>query len=393
MSHRDFLSAISVVARQTNAESTLTDCKNIMNGTARRCVVGGKQWIIPSPAYAEYFFSRDSWWTLAALRDKNLSQMAVGQFAADQRNNANGQIATALRIDGTHPPNRDRDDESTLIYVLQNYLLQQLGGQPNRESMQRAWPLTASHINNGHYVTKGETRSGPEFGGTSQIGTYHCWSDTYRPAGAPVASPEVFGYNQGLLCVAMRCLQEMGIPLDKNLYQSSLTAYANLVSPADGLSLPQRQGSSNMDVSALVGEALSLYYFNTPLLSDQRVGATLKRLARVWYPDGKFLGFKVISGANGGFRPANEYSGGPVNAAGDYQRGASWFLYDVLALYAAARHGVADASQLFVERLDSERRSRRASHEFIKTGPTNFGQTDAERDGYGWNSFVVNLLP
>ncbi len=393
LSHQEFLASMRDVARLTVKERFLDNFKHLMRQTAQGCVVDNNRWVYPSAAYADYLFSRDSFWGAATLQDHDLSQMIVDQFRSDQQHNPNGQIATALRRDGARPENRDRPEESTMMYILHNYLLTRMGVQPDKSSLQSAFAYIRSNVQNGHYVTTGETRSGPGFDGINQIGTYHYWADTYRPAGQPAATPEVFAYNQGLLCVTLRCLREMGIAVDDQLYQNSIAVYANLVNPADGVSLPQRKGASVMDPSALVGEALSLYYFSAPLLSDKRVGATLGHLARTWYPDGNFLGFKVISDYHGNYRPATEYSGGPVNAPGDYQRGASWLLYDALALYAGARHGVNDAQTLLSQRLSSETRGGWTSHEFIKTGPTNLGTSDPQRNGYGWNSFVANLLP
>jgi hypothetical protein len=100
----------------------------------------------------------------------------------------------------------------------------------------------------------------------------------------------------------------------------------------------------------------------------------------------------VIAGLSGAYRPAAEFSGSPENTPGNYHNGGSWLLYDALALYAAARHGVAGGLELFYQRLRSEVCTSWASHEFISTNPGTLGSSQSWRDGYGWNAFLVNLL-
>src|SRR5436190_18006721 len=156
--------------------------------------------------------------------------------------------------------------------------------------------------------------------------------------------------------------------------------YAGLGGAPDGAWLPQREGAAVVDVSALVPEALSLYLFDRPLLSTEKVQATVEHLAPARYPDGSFLGFKVISDAAGRYRPSAEFSGSGDNAPGDYQNGGSWLLYDALALCAAARRGIDRRADLFWQRLRSEVSRSWASHEFISTNPRTPGYSQPWRD-------------
>ena len=148
-----------------------------------------------------------------------------------------------------------------------------------------------------------------------------------------------------------------------------------------------------MDVSSLTPAALSLYFFDHSILSDERVFATINNLTPVYYRDGRFLGFKVISDYYGPDRPGNEFIVPSSNTPGNYQRGGSWELYDALALYAAARHGNLFSYELLMERMESEVRNSWSSHEFISTNPRSLGVSEAYRDGYGWNSFTFRLIP
>ena len=56
----------------------------------------------------------------------------------------------------------------------------------------------------------------------------------------------------------------------------------------------------------------------------------------------------------------------PANTPGNYQNGASWLLYDALALYAGIRHGLAGSPGLLLDRLASETRRSPSLHEYIE---------------------------
>lgn len=403
--HGQFLGRLR---KELRGKERFTDnFRDLMLETAGNCVISQSQpenkkdWVIPSLAYQNYLFTRDSFWILAALKDKDLSQITLEKLHQDQMLNDNGQIATALVRDGSKPPNRDRDDESTIFYVFHNYLLKQLGGEADKTSLERAYSFISSHVSEGRYLTYGERRQGEFFDGINQVGTYHYWADTYRPAGRPEATRENFAYNQGLYCVALNCLGELGVLIDPKVQQEAESVYSEMVNPMDQITLPQRAGSTIMDVSALTGEALSLYFFDKSLLGREKVSATVGNLTQVYYPDGEFLGFKSISDYYGSYRPDEEFIVPQSNTPGNYQNGASWFLYDALALYAAGRHGISlitrngicNPENLLVQRISSEVRPSWVSHEFINTNPESLGWTEPFRDGYGWNSFVANLLP
>ena len=393
LSHQQFLETIGKLSGSTGRQEFLTSFKQLMLETAWSCVLDAGDWVIPSKLFEFYFFSRDSFWVLAALENPTISDKAVARFAADQLLNPDGHIATALRRDGSRPPLRDRAEESTMMFVLHNYQLSKLGGAPNLESLERAYDFILTHIKDGSYVTTGETRRISVPGGVNEIGAYHYWADTFRPAGKPAATSEVIAYNQGLLCVTLKCLEEMNVAIDPQLRPRAEEIYRGMVNPEDGVSLPQRMGSTIIDVASLVGEALSLYLFDRPILSTERVEATFNRFSKVHYPDGSFLGYKVISDYYGGYRHDNEFIIPQVNRPGNYHHGASWLLYDALALYVAGRHNLPGATDLFFQRLQSEVRYSWASHEFISTSPDSLGSSDTLREAYGWNTFVLNLLP
>ncbi len=334
--------------------------------------VDGETWVRPSDFYRD-FFSRDSYWITAALQNRSVLEAVRARFHGDQRNQPDGHVATALRNDLTAPPDRDRDDESTLFDVLREYEYAQLGGTPDLASLGRSYDYIKAHQQNGYYVTTGDGRGG-----------YHYWADTFK---AP--NPQVFAYNQGLLCAALEALSRMGITVPGDQRAAAASAYAAMANGADGASLPQRIGGTTTDASCLAGDALYLYYFNSSPLPDSRVKATFDKLAstNAVNAGGAFIGFRVLLGFDGTFLRQAEFNGGE-SIPGNYQNGGSWLLFDALALYSASRHGVSRAGDLLLQRVVSEFQRRGTFHEFARTSPT----IEYVRTNYGWNSFVGNLI-
>ena len=330
-------------------------------------------WIRPSDFYPDSF-SRDTFWILAALQSRSLLEMARQRFHGDQLNQPDGHVATTLRVDLTQPPTRDWDDESTLMDVLREYEYARMGGTPDLDSLGRSFGFIQGHIQNGLYATKGDP----------QTGAYHYWADTFR-----AAYPQAITYNQGLLCVVLEALDRMGISIGADLKALAQKAYATMTGTNDSLVMPQRSGGGTLDASALVGDALSVYYFGKPLLPDSRVKATFELMvgSGAVYAKDAFIGFRVLSNFDGTYLSPSEFIG-PDSQQGNYQNGGSWLLYDALTLYAAAGHGIAKAGELLAQRVVSEYERSQAFHEFTRTSP----YIKDIRMNYGWNAFVSKLI-
>jgi hypothetical protein len=321
-------------------------------------------------------FARDAYWIAAAHRDPVVHGALLARLGREQHES--GQTPTALYIDDYRPEGRDRDDESTLLFVLTAFDAFRLGaGQEGiGSSLARAGRFLASRAPGGRYA--------------SDPGPYAYWLDTLALAG----DGPCVAYVQGIYAVVARALAEMGLssaPPEAAEEQYRALFDAGLGQLRCYADREARFGQLR-DVSALVGEALSLHYFDRPILETWQVAATLEAQPRARYPDGAFLGFKNLTLADGGPLPPGWLSDWPANTPGDYQNGASWLLYDALALRAGVRHGVAGARELLLARLASETRRRPQLHEYLSTSPDDPGASDPKRDGYGWNGFVAHLL-
>jgi hypothetical protein len=332
-------------------------------------------WVMPSGWYP-MLFTRDAYWIVAAHRDPAVHAALLARLAREQH--GSGQIPTALYIDDYRPEGRDRPDESTLLFVLTAFDARRLGARLEGigPALERAAGFLADRAPGGRYV--------------SAPGPYAYWLDTLALAG----DGPCVAYVQGIYALVSRALAELGLPGGST--EAAEEQYRALFDPGLGQlrCYADREGRFGQlrDVSALAGEALSLYYFGRPILETGQVAATLAAQPRASYDDGAFLGFKNLTQADGRPLPLAWLSDWPANRPGDYQNGASWLLYDALALYAGVRHGVAGAGELLLARLASETRRRPQLHEYLSTGPDDPGGSDPKRDGYGWNGFVANLL-
>ena len=331
-------------------------------------------WVMPSGWYP-MLFTRDAYWITAAHRDPNVHAAVLKRLRVEQ-NRTTGQAPTALYIDGYNPPGRDQQDECTLLFVMMTYDAARLGLAPDRASLERAFAYLKSRTFEGRYL--------------SQPGPYAYWLDTLAIAGD---LPSVT-YVQGLYAVALRALQAMGIAgADPTLAEQ---VYRSTFDPALGQlrCYTDRSGLFGQfrDISALAGEGLSWHYFGRPILDRPAVESTLDRQPKGYFPDGQFVGFKNLAMADGRSLPIAWMSEWPANLPGDYQNGASWILYDALALYSGVRHGIPAAAPLLLQRIASETRRRPSLHEYIMTSDANPGGSETKREGYGWSAFVGNLV-
>lgn len=347
-------------------------------------------WILPSRAYAETYV-RDSFWTLFGYGQTGYLQQFVEMFARNAQNpgwkpELNGQIPTVVRKHAPTPDDARRIDESTMFWVLST----KLAGKSAADEpyLELAYPWLKTNVT-------------PQ--GFAMVS--HGWIDAWEPVKVPTVSAN----NQGLYAVTLRALREMGVAVPEQEIREADAAYRALT---QGGYVHAYRGSEVVDVSSLLGEALALYLWDESILGSEAVKGTIARFAEVRYRDGDFLGFKCLANPDGSYLDPRDFWEIAEREPGNYQNGASWLLYEALALYAGARHDakIADSWYLdrLVKRLKSETKYDASSKEFICTGGT-CGTCDAQRcfcpdgicgvgsfshhrSGYGWNAFVKRLV-
>jgi hypothetical protein len=353
--------------------------------------------VVPSSFYGVGMWMRDSTWALAAMNNVDRFALQTSTFAA-AGDAATGRVPTLI-LNGAGPwfgaggqGNPVPDDDSNLMYAIAARLgWQTAARQPFLDSVY-AW-IRAHADSGGRYAAT-------SFG----------WEDSFYPLGAGgPASVTVSSNMQGLYAVALRCLKDLGVNVPQSEIDNANAQYAALT--VNGR-MRAFAGSDIVDVASLMGDALSLFIWNQPILSDAVVQNTIASFAEVYDANGDFVGYKVLSAADGSFLPPGMFpveNNGAGTLPGYYLNGGSWMLYEMLALYAGARHDITPMRDVYldrmVRRMASELRAgvgstpMEKSQEFLCTVAGNpgdpcgpIGSAEAQRSDFGWNAFVIRLI-
>lgn len=315
--------------------------------------------VYPSPSYGGVYL-RDTFWTTGALPDAAFSLRMRQQFGAQQR--ANGQVPSLFRR--AHGPAQYNDDESTILYVL--WMCRdntRSGTPPDMPSLNSALRYLRRFDHQGYYV--------------SDTGNSRSWLDSFK---VPIV--DTLSYNQGLYAAALQCAQTLRAAVTPEQVADARQAYGALYRPyLHFIPLGRRQTAT--DASALVGEFVSLWLFNRPLLSDTAVLSTLAHLSVT--P----VGYKVVASFSGEYLSPDRFF--VTRPSGDYQNGATWLLYDYMALATGYLHGWIQARTLMNRRLALDLADGYLFSEYRCTNPSLACYTNADpnRQYTAWNTFVL----
>ena len=385
-----FIDIIQTTAQNLVCANNPNLCQDYVQGTFA---------VVPSRYYHVGTWMRDSTWALGALNNVNLFAAQTSKFAA-AGNGSTGQIPTIILNSAGAAPwygaggqgNPVPDDDSNLMFAIAARL---------------GWQTVASqsYLNNVYAWIHGHAASNGTYPATS-----FGWLDSFYPLGiSGPGSVTVSANMQGLYAVALRALKDLGVNVPQSEINNANAQYASLT--INGR-MGAYQNSDTVDVSSLMGDALSLFIWNQPILSDAVVQKTIASFAEVYDSNQNFVGYKVLANANGSFLAPGMFpldNGGAGDGGGYYVNGASWMLYDFLALYAGTRHDIPSMRDTYTDRLvrrmTSELRAgvgstpANKSEEFLCTAPglagdpcQPTGSAAAERSDFGWNTFVVRLL-
>ena len=383
-----FIDIMQTTAQKLVCTNNPGVCRNYTPGTFA---------VVPSSFYGVGTWMRDATWALGALNNVNQLASLTSKFAA-AGDGSTGRIATIILNDAGPwygaggQGNPVPDDDSNLMFVI----AARLGWQT---------VSSQSYLNNVYNWMRAHADESGKYPATS-----FGWEDSFYPLGTGGAGSVTVSSNmQGLYAVALRALKDLGVDVPQSEIDKANAQYANLT--INGR-MRAYQGSDIVDVASLMGDALSLFIWNQPILSDSVVQKTIDSFAEVYDANGNFVGYKVLSNADGSFLTPSMFpveNGGAGTGGGYYLNGGSWMLYDVLALYAGARHDIPAMRDPYVDRLvrrmASELRAgvgstpANKSEEFLCTAPGNAGDpcaptgsAEPARAGFGWNTFVVRLL-
>jgi len=316
--------------------------------------------IRPSPLYRDGMWLRDAFYITSVVPDAKLSQAVFEHFGSYQRDD--GNIPNSIYWEEKDPDYRV--DDSALFFLIWAYRDAAIGKvEYDRQVLDRALRFVLANMYEGKYV--------------SPAGVSSSWLDTLR-----YAEPDVIAHNQGLLAVALRAARTLGLAVRDDEIAQAEAGYRSLYNAQLGY-MPHSQRTTHRDPSVLVGEFMSHWLFGRALLAPEAVAGTIRNLAPT--P----AGFKNLATSNGTYLSAWDFQ--PPSDPGDYQNGASWFLYDFLALACGVLHDVAGARDMLRWRIEVELRPGDDLREYLQTNwqLPYYLKSPPFRARYGWNAFAI----
>jgi hypothetical protein len=370
---------------------------------ARLTTAAGAQSVTPASHYAPGTWMRDSFWTdmgLTGWQPEAQTEATILNHYTQAIPVSGPDAGQVPLITGLPGACCTFADESGLLYLIRMYrdkdVLDLPVSDPSTARLVLAYVI-AHQTSDGKFLTAApQDWNGYPFSPDS-------WLDGYGyPQGA------VDAYDQGLYVVALEAAQRLGLGVTSADIAAADKQYQALYDPSLGY-MRWLSTTTNKSPDVLTGDALSLYLFGRPLLPARVVSSTLA--AQTWTP----YGMKDLATSTGGYVPASEFlnttnNGIAAEPAGWYQNGGSWFLYEYLAEYAAARQGDPVAYRLMQRSVAAEIAATPMLKEFKLTAadpaltpavdgnyPYPLGTTALPRQGYGWNAayvaFALTLPP
>ncbi len=312
-----------------------------------------KYWVVPAIEYSNKQYSRDSFW-ISMVLPPEYSQSCF------ENETANDTLFTGA--------------ERQLFTLLWAYRSSQSSNKIDKQRIERILRIVEAHAPNGYYRGFMETPANP--------GCFQGWADLVA-----FDSDDTVANNQGLFAVALLGMNALGIET-RIKAEDAVAHYRNLFNPAIQaypISLKRKEIAA---VDPLMGELLAQVYLRRALLPAQHVLAHYETLKK-----GKTdYGFKIFCAPDGAFLRGDQYRcadfQSPLSsrADGNYQRGGSWYLYDMQMLMAAYLHGGKDAEDLMIWRTKLELVRGGTTHEFIDTA-----NGEASKPNMGWNAAVYGI--
>ena len=313
-----------------------------------------RYWVVPAIDYSNKQYSRDAFWISMILPPAFSQSCFEHELAFDKE-----FIGAEKQL-------------FAIIWAYRNYLQ---GFAVDTVRLAKLLRIVESRVYNGFYSGFDER--------ARVIGSWQGWADlvAFNPQDA-------ISSNQGLLATALYCAQRMGMKPEVSA-ELALKNYRNMFKPEIGGFAMSYQKDTILAVDALKGDLLARLFLGKSLLSDKEVIThyqTMKRVAKT-----KF-GYKVFCKPDGSFLDENQYHAAKYRSLlgtfsdGDYQRGGSWYLYDMLMLMDAYLAGAKDAEDELIWRTRLEFETGNTTHEYINT-VTGL----PHKANMGWNAAVYVL--
>ncbi|MBN1776755.1 MAG: hypothetical protein JW811_01410 [Clostridiales bacterium] len=324
---------------------------------------------IPSINYAPDMYNRDSFWSVAGVKDAPLSKAVFDRWGDTQTPEGGiGTIVTpfmgSLEV---------KDNEATcewLWWALINR--EKYGFDPPQgkialafEYCKRNFDPDHSGICRAHFVL-----------GQNDVTTY------------PDEPTTDLAVNQGVWAVTLKVAKALGLHDDEAWITRAVDGYRAFYDETRGYVLNDRLHPYVVSCNDMLPEFTSLWLFDEPMLDDEMVIGTVEKIPR----NGPFA--FIIGHVEEGYftNESKPYDGHFFWPGGVYYNGASWMREEVMAYAAGVRHGWTKGRQCILDRLQAEidvKPDEPFSHEFIPTDPSVPGCWWPSIRVFCWNVFAL----
>lgn len=317
--------------------------------------------IVPSVNYQPDMYMRDAFWIVASMDDQEVSEAVWNKYAAslDDR----GCVATLVTPYIT--PTTNLENDSNLFFIILAYVnRERYGTKIDIGAVQRALNFLRTNSVDSRYMCKAAG-----------------WFDTIW-----LDDKDMFAGNQGLYVNVLKCAKALGCNVTDTEIRKAEDAYRSLYDEKLGYVVFAENLRDIVSPTSLMGECISWWLWNEPILSSDAVIGTIEKLPVIHDC------VPCVVKADGEFMSAEKDPAARHMAwtGGVYHNGGSWLLYEYMAYVAGLKHGWAPARQRMTLRLKAEfgmKLDEPVSHEWLPL-------TDKQSDWwpitrvYGWNCFV-----
>ena len=326
---------------------------------------------VPSINYAPDMYNRDSFWSMMGTYNKESSEGIFNEWAATQ--NAAGTIGTI--ITPSMGSKELKGNDATLEFLWFALVNKRLYGTP---------PPTDKITKAFHYILNELDADGDAIcSARFVLGQNDCVEYPDRTSSLAV--------NQGMLAVTLRVAQELGMPVTNATIEKANAGYRAFYDKNRGYLIDNRKYPYVITFNSLLPEFVSLWLFNTPILTSEMVNNTLDKVP---VKDG--YSPLIFHATDTYFTQENKpFSPNLFWDNGIYYNAGSWMREEVCGYVAGMKHGWKPAEQRIKDRLKAEitlNPDEPFSHEFLPYDLTVPGCWWPSTRVFSWNVFVLRAL-
>ena len=326
---------------------------------------------VPSINYAPDMYNRDSFWSMMGTYNKENSEAIFNEWAATQ--NEAGTIGTIIT-----PSMGSRElkgNEATLEFLWFALVNKRLyGTPPPMDKINKAYSYIINELD-----SDGDGICSARY----VLGQNDCVEYPNRTSSLSV--------NQGMLAVTLRVAQELGMPVTDEIIEKANSGYRAFYDKKRGYLIDNRAYPYVITFNSLLPEFVSLWLFNTPILTSEMVNNTLDKV-----PTKNGYSPLIFHATDTYFTQENKpFSPNLFWDNGIYYNAGSWMREEVCGYVAGMKHGWKPAQKRIKDRLTAEitlNPDEPFSHEFLPYDLSVPGCWWPSTRVFSWNVFVLRAL-